>query len=191
MQLVAMAAAAGFGSFFMWVVVGPFVLKRAGPKMFKDLSQELFNVTDDELKKADNDMMKAVANKQAQAVYGAIGNIVQTAPTAELENLAKQYGFEDVADAKQKLLGPGGGTGLGLNPAGLAALTNQLNGGGGKNSFSGVVDLIVAINAISQMGAGGFLGGGAPGAMPSMPALPAGGGYGGASGYSFKTVSGW
>jgi hypothetical protein len=173
------------GSAFMWLVLGPLVLRRAAPKLIRGVLQEVANVSDAEISAADGDLFKAMTKKQgdtfAQAIYGAMGNIVQAAPTGELEKLAQQYGFEGVEDAKTKILGGGPGAGI---PAGIAPnLLQTLGGvnGGKKNAFSGIVDLIVGLNALSGLGGSG-----------GMPALQSMGGFGGSSpSQSSIRVSGW
>ena len=187
-QLVTMAIGAGLGSFFMWVVVGPFILKKSAPKMFKGIAKDLFDVSDAELEAADGSMVKAISAKQAQGLYGALGNIVQSAPTEELDALARQYGFADAKDGASKLIGPGGPNLVGQfaqNPGGLAALAGQV-GAGGKNPFGGVIQLITALSAISQMGGAGGFGGGDGGGLPPMRALGDGGGSTGARSYSAR-----
>lgn len=177
LALIAVAGwLSGFvGSTIMWFVVGPMVIKRAAPGTIKAVVQKSFKVTDEELKASDDDLFQAVSKKQAKAMYGAIGNIVQAAPTEELNDLAKKYGFASASDAAAKL-GPmvGSGAAPGLNPNLLATLAGA--NGGKKNAFSGVVELITALNALSSLGGAegnssgglGFGGGGGGGFHPGL-----------------------
>ena len=157
MGMVALGALAG--SAFMWLVLGPLVIRRAAPKLIRTVLQDVSALSDADVEEAGGDLFKAMTKKQgdtfAAAMYGALGNIVKTAPTDQLEGLAKQYGFESVDDAKQKILGGQAGGGL---PAGLSPNILQTLGGlgdGKKNSFSGIIDLVVGLNALSQLGGGG------------------------------------
>ena len=169
--LVALGAAAG--SFFMWTVVGPWIIKRVAPKVFSSVIQDTFKLTDKELSESEGDMFKALTKKQgasfAQAVNGALGNLIEAKPDAELDKLAKQYGFSGVEDAKEKILGGNVGGGLGGQfPVGaLQGGLSALQGLGSKNNrFSGLVDTIAIIQALGALGGNG--------AVPGVPQLGSG-----------------
>lgn len=173
--VVALGALAG--SAFMWMFIGPIVLRRAGPRVVQDVLKSIFHISDDELGAQKGDLFRAVTHKQAEtfakSVYGALGNVVRAAPTEELEKLAKQHGFTGVEDAKAKLGGlTGGGAPGGLD---VGALQRFASGNGKKNAFSGVVDLLLAINTLGAIGGVSDVQGvpSGAGAAP-MPALTAG-----------------
>lgn len=172
-QLVTIAVGALMGSAFMWLVLGPLVIRRAAPKLIRRVMRDVAGLTDADVEEAKGDFFKAMTKKQgdtfAQAIYGALGNIVQGAPTGELDKLAQKYGFEGTEDAAAKIMGgQAGGLANGPGNGGIANILGALSDGGvggGKknNSFAGIVQLIVAINALSGgLGGngGGIMGGG-------------------------------
>ena len=141
----------------MWLFLGPIVIRRAAPRLVKGIIRDVAGLTLADVEASSGDMFKAMTKKQgdtfAQAMYGAMGKIVQSAPTEELEALAKAHGFSGVSDAAQKLGGlVGAGSGGGVSPNLLSTL-GALNGGQGKKGgFSSIVELITALNALSQLG---------------------------------------
>jgi hypothetical protein len=176
LDFVVFAASGGagalLGSLFMWLVIGPVVLKRAAPRIVRGVLQDVAHLTDKEITEADGDMFKAMTKKQgdsfAQAVNGALGNLIQAKPDEELEKLARQYGFEGVDDAKAKILGNGidGQLGANLaqaNPTNVLGALGALGGNGGNNRFAGIVDAIALIQSLGALGGGN--------ALPGMPGV--------------------
>ena len=169
------------GSAFMWLVLGPLVLKRAAPKLVKGILKDVASLTDGDITESGGDFFKAMTKKQgdtfAKAIYGALGNIVQGAPTQELDKLAQNYGFQDAGSAAKQLMGGGSGGGpggAGLPGGGALSVLEQLRGDGkSKNSFSGIVELVIGLQALS--GLAGTQG------MPGVQGLVSGGGGGGES----------
>jgi hypothetical protein len=156
-----------FGSLIMWMLVGPAVIKRAAPKVVKGVLQNTMDLSDEEIAAADGSMFKAMTKKQgesfAQAVNGALGNLIQAKPDEELEALAKKYGFGGVEDAKAKILGNGvdgrlgerlAQSGVRGDPGALLGVLDTLKGDGGTNKFSGLVQTIALIQALGALGGG-------------------------------------
>ena len=158
-QFLIIAVGALAGSAFMWLVLGPIVIRRAAPKLVRGVMRDIAGLTDGEIEAEKGDFFKAMTRKQgetfANAIYGAMGKIVQTAPDSQLEKLAKQYGFESVEDAAAKLGGQGGGAALG---PGLGDALAKL-GGAKSGGFSRIVELITALSAFQQLGGDGALSG--------------------------------
>ena len=170
LQFVVIALGALAGSAFMWIVMGPIVLRRAGPKIVNRILRDTVGLTDEDLKASDGDMFKAMTKKQggmfADAVNGALGNLIQAKPDEQLESLAKQYGFRGVEDAKQQILGGSGVEGLvGRLPQGAGPnLLELLGKNGSKNRFSGLVETLALIQALGQLSGPG-------GALPGLPGM--------------------
>ena len=126
------ALGALIGSSVMWMTLGPWVARRG----MRQFTEEAWDLTERE----SNDpklMMKAIARKQAdvvaQSMYGAFGNILQGVPDSELGALAQKAGI-----------------GLGGGMDGLSQLVDMMgNGGGGNNSFSGLVQMITALKMLA------------------------------------------
>jgi len=162
------------GSAFMWLVLGPLVLRKAAPKLVKSILKDVAGLTEGDIAGSDGDFFKAMTKKQgdtfAKAIDGALGNIVQGAPTQELDKLAQSYGFQDAGSAAKQLMGgnPGGGSdGSGLPGGGALSVLEQLRGDGKtKNSFSGIVELVIGLQALQ-----GLQFGSAAGGMPGLPSM--------------------
>jgi len=157
-QFLIVAFGALAGSTFMWMVLGPIVAKR-GMNAFMS---EAYDLTDDELSDP-KAMMKAINKKTAESmassIYGALGNVMETVPTADLAKLAGQN-----PGLVQQFMGGGGAQNI-LGMLGMG----QENGKAGRNPFAGIVQMMLAMQAMSAMGSGqggtgGFsLGGGSSG----------------------------
>lgn len=157
-QFLVVAFGALAGSTFMWMVLGPYVAKRG----MNNFMSEAYDLTEEELSDPKK-MMKAITKAQtesmASGIYGALGNVMQTVPTEELAKFASAN-----PGMVQQFLGNGNGLG------GLGGLVGMAQENGGKNPFGGIVQLMLAMNAMSNMGGEG---GGVMGAF--------GGGNGGGS----------
>lgn len=136
----------------MWLVLGPLVIRRAAPRLVRNLMADIAGLTEDEIAAEKGDFFKAMTKKQGetfgQAIYGALGNIVQTSDTGELIEKAKSL-IPPGTDLS-KLVG---------SPDGLSQLTPLLQmfgdaKGGTKNPFMGLVQMMMAMQLLTTIGSG-------------------------------------
>ncbi len=82
-EAVVVALSALAGSAFMWMTIGPWVARKG----MRDFTMEAYDLDEEDVSDPKR-MMKAITKEQgkivAQSIYGALGNIVQGAPTEEL-----------------------------------------------------------------------------------------------------------
>src|SRR5213593_3294985 len=155
-QFLVVSLGALAGSTFMWMVLGPYVAKRG----MNNFMSEAYDLTPEELSDPKK-MMKAITKAQtesmASGIYGALGNVMQTVPTGELNKIAEIAGQNP--ELVQQFLGGGSG-GAGAGGPNALSLLGMAQENGGKNPFGGIVQLMLAMNAMTAMGGGNSNGGG-------------------------------
>src|SRR6266540_5408503 len=131
-EAVVVALSALAGSAFMWMTIGPWVARKG----MRDFTMEAYDLDEEDVSDPKR-MMKAITKEQgkivAQSIYGALGNIVQGAPTEELMQMGSKLGIV--------------GNGVG---GGMEQLLGMLNTGNGNNAFSGLVQMILALKLMAS-----------------------------------------